>query len=87
MSWAGIGFKRVVLARELSVEEIAEIHAQVPDAELEVFVHGALCVSYSGQCYASQYCFGRSANRGASTLSMPMAVNWSISVTFYRSRT
>ena len=61
----GIGFKRVVLARELSVEEIAEIHAQVPDAELEVFVHGALCVSYSGQCYASQYCFGRSANRGA----------------------
>ena len=62
---AGIGFKRVVLARELSVEEIAEIHAQVPDAELEVFVHGALCVSYSGQCYASQYCFGRSANRGA----------------------
>ena len=62
---AGIGFKRVVLARELSVEEIAEIHAQVLDVELEVFVHGALCVSYSGQCYASQYCFGRSANRGA----------------------
>ena len=62
---AGLGFKRVVLARELSVEEIAEIHAQVPDVELEVFVHGALCVSYSGQCYASQYCFGRSANRGA----------------------
>ena len=62
---ADLGFKRVVLARELSVEEIAEIHAQVPDVELEVFVHGALCVSYSGQCYASQYCFGRSANRGA----------------------
>ena len=62
---AGLGFKRVVLARELSVEEIAEIHAQVPDVELEVFVHGALCVSYSGLCYASQYCFGRSANRGA----------------------
>ena len=62
---AGLGFKRVVLARELSVEEIAEIHAQVPDVELEVFVHGALCVSYSGQCYASQHCFGRSANRGA----------------------
>jgi putative protease len=62
---AGLGFKRVVLARELSVEEIAEIHAQVLDVELEVFVHGALCVSYSGQCYASQYCFGRSANRGA----------------------
>ena len=59
-----LGFSRVVLARELSVSEIAEIHRQVPDVELEVFVHGALCVSYSGQCYASQYCFGRSANRG-----------------------
>jgi len=58
------GFKRVVLARELSVEEIAAIHRAVPDMELEVFVHGALCVSYSGLCYASQYCFGRSANRG-----------------------
>ena len=60
-----LGFLRVVLARELSVDEIREIHRQVPDVELEVFVHGALCVSYSGQCYASQYCFGRSANRGA----------------------
>ena len=59
-----LGFKRVVLARELSIDEIAEIHRQVPDVELEVFVHGALCVSYSGVCYASQYCFGRSANRG-----------------------
>ena len=59
-----IGFRRVVLARELSVDEIAEIHRQVPDVELEVFVHGALCVSYSGLCYASQYCFQRSANRG-----------------------
>ena len=59
-----LGFSRVVLARELSVEEIAEIHREVPDVELEVFVHGALCVSYSGLCYASQHCFGRSANRG-----------------------
>lgn len=59
-----LGFSRVVLARELSVEEIADIHAQVPDVELEVFVHGALCVAYSGLCYASQHCFGRSANRG-----------------------
>ena len=59
-----IGFSRVVLARELTLEEIREIHRKVPDVELEVFVHGALCVSYSGQCYASQYCFGRSANRG-----------------------
>ncbi len=60
-----LGFRRVVLARELSVDEIAEIHREVPDVELEVFVHGALCVSYSGLCYASQYCFSRSANRGS----------------------
>ena len=58
------GFTRVVLARELSIDEIAAIHRSVPDVELEVFVHGALCVSYSGLCYASQHCFGRSANRG-----------------------
>ena len=61
---ADCGFTRVVLARELSLEEIREIHNACPDVELECFVHGALCVSYSGQCYASQYCFGRSANRG-----------------------
>ena len=60
-----LGFRRIVLARELSVDEINAIHQQVPDVELEVFVHGALCVSYSGQCYASQCLFGRSANRGA----------------------
>ena len=59
------GFERVVLARELSASEIAEIHREVPDVPLEVFVHGALCVSYSGLCYASQHCFQRSANRGA----------------------
>lgn len=59
-----LGFSRVVLARELSAEEITEIHRRVPDVELEVFVHGALCVSYSGVCYASQHSFGRSANRG-----------------------
>mgnify|MGYP004508771643 CR=1 FL=1 len=59
-----IGFSRVVLARELSVDEIKEIHKAVPQTELEVFVHGALCVSYSGACYASHHCFGRSANRG-----------------------
>ncbi len=59
-----LGFTRVVLARELSADEIRAIHREVPDVELEVFVHGALCVSYSGVCYASQYCFQRSANRG-----------------------
>ena len=62
---ADVGFPRIVLARELSLAQIKEIHETVPDTELEVFVHGALCVSYSGQCYASQHCFGRSANRGA----------------------
>lgn len=59
-----LGFTRAVLARELSLDEIRAIHEAVPDVELEVFVHGALCVSYSGQCYASQHLFGRSANRG-----------------------
>ena len=59
-----LGFSRTVLARELSIDEIANIHRAVPDMPLEVFVHGALCVSYSGLCYASQYCFQRSANRG-----------------------
>ena len=59
-----LGFCRVVLARELSIDDIRAIHESVPDVELEVFVHGALCVSYSGLCYASQHCFHRSANRG-----------------------
>lgn len=59
-----IGFRQVVLARELSLEEIKKIHDICPDTLLEVFIHGALCVSYSGQCYVSQACYGRSANRG-----------------------
>lgn len=57
------GFSRVVLARELSLKQITEISSQT-DVELEAFVHGALCVSYSGQCYMSQAMCGRSANRG-----------------------
>ena len=61
---AQAGFRQVVLARELSLQQIRAIHEAVPQVALEVFVHGALCVSYSGQCYASQACFGRSANRG-----------------------
>ena len=60
-----MGFKRVVLARELSIDEIRAIHRAVPDIELEAFVHGALCVSYSGRCYISEVLAGRSANRGA----------------------
>lgn len=60
---ADAGFRQVVLARELSLDEIQCIH-ETTSVPLEVFVHGALCVSYSGQCYISQACFGRSANRG-----------------------
>lgn len=60
---ADAGLRQVVLARELSLDEIRGIHEATP-VPLEVFVHGALCVSYSGQCYISQNCFGRSANRG-----------------------
>ncbi|MBP3829695.1 MAG: U32 family peptidase [Bacteroidaceae bacterium] len=58
------GYEQTVLARELSLDEIRTIHEAVPSMALEAFVHGALCVSYSGRCYASEYCFGRSANRG-----------------------
>ena len=61
---SGVGFDQVVLARELSLNEIRRIHNQNPEVALEVFVHGALCVSYSGQCYMSEACFNRSANRG-----------------------
>lgn len=58
-----LGFRQVVLARELSLKQIANIKATT-NVKLEAFIHGALCVSYSGRCYASQYCFNRSANRG-----------------------
>lgn len=58
------GFSQVVLARELTLQQIRTIHEACPSVPLEVFVHGALCVSYSGQCYVSQHCFNRSANRG-----------------------
>ena len=58
------GVKRTVLARELSLEEIIQLHRKVPEMELEVFVHGALCYSYSGQCLFSSLVGGRSGNRG-----------------------
>ncbi|MBO4663597.1 MAG: U32 family peptidase [Bacteroidaceae bacterium] len=61
---ADLGYEQVVLARELTPSQIAAIHEACPDVALEVFVHGAMCVSYSGQCYASEAIFGRSANRG-----------------------
>ena len=62
--WREMGAERVVLARELSLAEIAEIHAFVPDIELEAFVHGAMCISYSGRCLLSDYLAGRPSNRG-----------------------
>ena len=65
-AWYDLGAKRVVLARELSLEEIAAIRAKTPkDLEIEVFAHGAMCVSYSGRCLLSNYMTGRDSNRGA----------------------
>lgn len=63
--WKEQGVARVILARELSLQEIREIHDFVPDIELEAFVHGAMCISYSGRCLLSDYLDGRSSNRGA----------------------
>ena len=66
--WQEQGAKRVVSARELSLEEIREIRAQIPeDMEIETFVHGAMCISYSGRCLLSNYFTGRDANQGACT--------------------
>ena len=59
-----LGFSRIVAARELSLAEIGAINAAVPDLEIEVFVHGAMCMSYSGRCFLSAAMTGRSANRG-----------------------
>ena len=65
-AWHDLGAQRVILARELSLDEIADIRAKTPaDLELETFVHGAMCVSYSGRCLLSNYMTGRDANRGA----------------------
>ena len=66
--WYNLGASRVVSARELSLEEIKEIRANIPeDMEIESFVHGAMCISYSGRCLLSNYFTGRDANRGACT--------------------
>ncbi|MBQ3548979.1 MAG: U32 family peptidase [Oscillospiraceae bacterium] len=65
-SWFDLGAKRVVLARELSLQEVAEIRRRTdPQLEIEVFAHGAMCVSHSGRCLLSNYMTGRDANRGA----------------------
>lgn len=64
-AWHELGARRIVLARELTLEEVAEIRAKTPAGlELDVFVHGAMCMSYSGRCYLSAYLTGRDANRG-----------------------
>ncbi|EOV9948137.1 tRNA 5-hydroxyuridine modification protein YegQ [Providencia stuartii] len=65
--WKQMGLTRVILSRELSLEEIAEIRKQVPDIELEVFVHGALCMAYSGRCLLSGYINKRDPNQGTCT--------------------
>ena len=65
--WQGQGLERVILSRELSLGEIEEIRTQVPDMELEVFVHGALCMAYSGRCLLSGYLNRRDPNQGACT--------------------
>ena len=65
--WQRIGVERIILSRELSIEEIAEIRQECPDIELEVFVHGALCIAYSGRCLLSGYFNHRDPNQGTCT--------------------
>ncbi len=65
--WQSVGIKRVILSRELSLEEIEEIRQQCPDIEIEVFIHGALCIAYSGRCMLSGYFNHRDANQGSCT--------------------
>ena len=65
--WQSLGLTRVILSRELSLDEVAEIRQQCPDMELEVFVHGALCIAYSGRCLLSGYFNHRDPNQGTCT--------------------
>ncbi len=65
--WQTMGLSRIILSRELSLQEIAQIREQCPDIELEVFVHGALCIAYSGRCLLSGYLAHRDSNQGACT--------------------
>ncbi|ACA31923.1 prephenate-dependent tRNA uridine(34) hydroxylase TrhP [Histophilus somni] len=74
--WKQLGLTRVILSRELSLEEIAEIRQQVPDIEVEIFVHGALCMAYSGRCLLSGYINKRDPNQGTCT----NACRWEYSV-------
>lgn len=74
--WQEQGASRAILARELSLDEISEIHSFVPDIELEAFIHGAMCISYSGRCLLSDYLAGRPSNRGECV----QACRWKYSV-------
>lgn len=74
--WSEQGAKRAILARELSIKEIEEIHSFVPEIELEAFVHGAMCISYSGRCLLSDYLASRPSNRGECV----QACRWNYSV-------
>jgi U32 family peptidase len=65
--WQQVGLSRIILSRELSLDEIAEIRQECPDMELEVFIHGALCIAYSGRCLLSGYFNHRDANQGSCT--------------------
>jgi len=65
--WQKIGLSRIILSRELALKEVAEIREECPDIELEVFVHGALCIAYSGRCLLSGYLSHRDSNQGACT--------------------
>lgn len=68
LAYYDMGASRIVLAREMTIDEIAELHAKIPaDLELEAFVHGAMCMAYSGRCLLSSYLTGRSGNRGECT--------------------
>ncbi|GAB6090917.1 peptidase U32 family protein [Spirochaeta dissipatitropha] len=65
--YADLGFTRIVAARELGLDEIADIKSRIPEMEIEVFVHGAVCIAYSGRCLISSWLTGRSANHGECT--------------------
>jgi U32 family peptidase len=65
--WRDLGVRRIILSRELRLDEIAEMHERVPDIELETFVHGAICIAYSGRCLISNYLHFRDANQGTCT--------------------
>jgi putative protease len=61
--WSELGIKRIILSREISLREMKEIHEKVPDMELEAFVHGAICMAYSGRCLISNYLSNRDPNQ------------------------